>query len=569
VFLANLRLTGYRCFADVEFAFGHTVLLIGGNGAGKTSALEAIDKVFGAGRRAYGFTEEDLGPGSNRLEVEFEIRPDDRQRFVKEEHALFETHVDLDDDGYEFVRVRVTAEHEEDGVFRSRGVFVKSDGDDDGTLDNATRSAVTFFYLPAARDARREFDARGGLWARLATLLEKADDPERVADLTSKAGHDLVEAVLGEDRLEDVASTVEGFVDVMYGANLQAELRATEIDFRTLLRRTSLVIGPKDDLVPLEQHSTGLQTLALFGLFRAFLETSGGHLLAAGLEEPEIHLAPHVARSLVKHATTAGHQVLFTSHSPTITDRVPVEDVHLLRRGGDGTVSRSVDASLFNQEELARLQRELTSVGTEFLFARAVLFCEGASETGALPEFAEKLGIDFDVLGISIVSVSGGGFLPFLKLCGPSGFDLSHAVLCDNDQNLTRLVGWLDDLERLPAGVATTGIGPSELEALGGAGYFAWTSGDLETYLVAEGGYPHFKAAADFLYGRGDLQRFRTSKSLDDDAETIRKYTKRRSVRKPELAAEAASRFAIVPDEMETVISYMVGLAAASYLSGD
>lgn len=567
--LASLKTTNYRCLKDVEIRFGAQSLLIGGNGAGKTSVLEAVDKVFGAGRRGYGFTEEDLAADAEELTVEFEIRPDNGTTFSPDEHALFETHVDIDGDGLEVVRIRVSAGFEDDGLFRARGEYLKDDGNADGVFDADTRDAVAFFYLPAARDARREFDDRAGLWSRVATLLQKADDPERLADLTAQAGHDLVEAALGKDRLDDLAKAVAGFMSVMYGNGLEAELRATAVDLRTLLRRTALVVGRGADKTPLEQHSTGLQTLALFGLFTAYLETTGGHLLAAGLEEPEIHLAPHVARSLVNRTRALGHQVVFTSHSPAISDRIPVSGITVLRRTDGGTVARRVQPGVFNAEELLRIQRELATVGTEFLFARSVLFSEGASETGAIPEFAEKHGVDLDLLGVSIVSISGGGFEPWLKLCGPDGFDIPHAVLCDNDGNLPKLVDVLDKLGRLRVGIDPgKPIGAAERALLAADGYFAWSAVDLESYLVAEGGYPYFEAASDFLYGPGDLAAFRASKGITDDAETIRRYTKRRKVRKPELAAECARRFTTVPGEMTAVIDHIADLAKASYLTG-
>jgi hypothetical protein len=567
--LAALKTSNYRCLKAVTVQLGTQSLLIGGNGAGKTSIVEAVDKVFGAGRRGYGFTEEDLAPDTDKLTVEFEIRPDDGAKFSPEEHALFETHIDVDSSNSEVVRIRITAGIEDDGLFRSRGEFLKEDGNPDGVLDADTRDAVTFFYLPAARDAQREFDDRAGLWSRLAALLQQADDPDRLDTLTAEAGRELVEAVLGQERLESLAETVSEFMSVMYGNGLEAELRATPVDLRTLLRRTALLVGHGADKTPLAQHSTGLQTLALFGLFTAYLDTTGGHLLAAGLEEPEIHLAPHVARSLVNKTRASGRQVLFTSHSSAISDRIPISDITVLRRTDAGTVARRVQPGLFTEEELRRIQRELTTIGTEFLFSRSVLFAEGPSETGAIPEFAAKVGVDFDLLGVSIVSVSGGSFLPWLKLCGENGFDIPHTVVCDNDLNLPKLIKMLDELGRLPNGVdVTKPIGVPERTLLAADGYFAWSEVDLESYLVAQGGYPHFEAAADFLYGAGDIARFRAAQGFTDDAETIRKYTKQRKVRKPELAAECAKRFSTVPAEMEAVINHVADLAKASYLTG-
>ena len=514
--LSRIRLRGYRCISDMELSLGRRTLLIGGNGTGKTSVLEAVDKVFGAGRRNYGFREQDLGAGVPELTVDFELRPDDGATFTPEEHALFETHVDIGANGSEVVLIRVVAGPEEDGVFRSRGVFMKSDGESDGLLDAPTRGLISFFYLPAARDARREFDDARGLWSRLASLMETAHDPDVLEELTAAAGRDLVGAVLGKERLDELSETVRRFVAALYGdSRLHAELRATAIDFRTLLRRTSLVVGKRGDLAPLDEQSTGLQTLALFGLFRAYLETAGGHLLGAGLEEPEIHLAPHVARALVSLATEPGNQVLLTTHSPAITDVVPIEEIRVLRASNAGTIARAISPELFEQEELARLRRELRTVGTEFLFARAVLMCEGPSEQGALPEFARKMGIDLDSAGISVLPVGGGGFLPYLRLLGPEGFDIPHAVVCDNDGTLKNLIKNLAALGRLPDGIEPHAeVGETALELLRNDGFFSWSSGPRVLPSLGKTATAASRQRADFLYGRGSIWRASGARKL-------------------------------------------------------
>ena len=140
--------------SDTELSLSRHSLLIGGNGTGKTSILEAIDKVFGAGRRGYGFREQDVATGAAKLIIDFELCPDDGQAFTREEHAMFETHVEFGRRGSEMVLIRVVAGREKTAFSDPAGTFTKSDDEPDGVLDNRTRTLIGFFYLPSARDAR-------------------------------------------------------------------------------------------------------------------------------------------------------------------------------------------------------------------------------------------------------------------------------------------------------------------------------------------------------------------------------------------------------------------------------
>ena len=604
--IARITLENYRSFRSASFPLAKQALLIGANNSGKTSVLEAIDKVFGVGRRGYGFEESDLCQDGEpteqlrQLRVEFELRPSTSagSAFTAEEHALFETHIDFDQDGSEVVLVRATAGHEADGVFRSRAVFLKRDGEDDGPLDRLVRQRLKFFYLPALRDVRRELDDRSGLWSRLAGLLEAAHDSERVAQLTDVAGRELVEAILGSERLRELGQRVtEALATVLYleGEAVSAELRATALDFRTLLRRASLVVGIPGDQEPLPvgRQSTGVQALALFGLFRSYLETQDGDVLAIGLEEPEAHLSPHAARSLVTLACTGDTQTILTTHAPVVADVLDPRDVVLLRRHGQATTARVVPASAFNEEEALHLRREVRTASSSFLFGRVVLLVEGPTERWALPEFARQLwlnlddlsqseskqqgrsgfkralDLDLDRLGITVVEVSGATFPPFLRLLNEDCLAIPHAIVTDSDQTARTLVRQLARLGRLPDGFD---IDHPDLTVLETLGVFRWSQPDFEQYLVHVGGYQAYEAAADLLYGKGRLTAYRRQRTQGgkDDREpaTIRSFVKQQGVRKPELALEAARQFTVlglaVPDEVIKVLTAVTRLALSS-----
>src|SRR5713226_5572502 len=67
------------------------------------------------------------------------------------------------------------------------------------------------------------------------------------------------------------------------------------------------------------------------------------------------------------------------------------------------------------------------------LFARGVLLVEGEAEVFLLPILGKLNGYDFDDLGITVCSVAGTNFTPYVKLVGPKGLNLPFAVLTDLD----------------------------------------------------------------------------------------------------------------------------------------
>jgi putative ATP-dependent endonuclease of OLD family len=429
----------------------------------------------------------------------------------------------------------------------------------------------------ASRDARRELSDRFGLWARVTgTLSLSAEQLERMRQRGEEMGETLVGELLGSAAgAEQLAGAVSQLLgDVLYGGTTGAALvfSATPLDPRQLLRQIEIRLRvPGDcDARPLVEHSVGTQSVVLFGLFRAYLSALHYRLLAIGVEEPEVHLFPHAARALVKSIRALDVQTLVTTHSTSVTDLADPRDLLLLRRHGDRTVACAVPDGYLTDDEAKDIRRRVRAAGSGFVFARAVLFAEGASEELALPVLAEQLELDLDSLGVSLVTVDGSSFRAFAKLLHPQALNIPHLMVCDNDQAVRQFVRDLANAGVLPPGVVLHDpqAGRAILEA---AGYYWWTAGDFESCLLAAGAGPLFRQAIAELYGAKRLDQYeqqlraQQGRAPADERELIVGFVRQGRVSKPKIAQRVAELFGehgcAVPEEVRRLLERLAQVA--------
>ena len=155
------------------------------------------------------------------------------------------------------------------------------------------------------------------------------------------------------------------------------------------------------------------------------------------LDEPEIHLHPHMQRSLIKELQMICNgedegfnsliknlfniddfsaQLIISTHSPNIIN----DDYKKLCRfykGADGNtkVVSTKGFSLSYQEEKQLLIQYYYV--KEAMFSRGALIFEGDSEYWSFPGFGKKMNVDFDALGITLISANGAeSVVPLMKL---------------------------------------------------------------------------------------------------------------------------------------------------------
>ncbi|MFA6089742.1 MAG: AAA family ATPase [Candidatus Woesearchaeota archaeon] len=173
--------------------------------------------------------------------------------------------------------------------------------------------------------------------------------------------------------------------------------------------------------------------------------------LVLALDEPEVHQHPYMQRNLIKSIKSIienknesflglikehfdldsiNGQILIVTHSPNIILSNYKNIVRFYKTKDIVQVKSGAQIELEESKE-KHLLMHFDSFKEAF-FSRGVILVEGKTEEGLIPYWAEKSGIDFDELGICLISVDGaGGIKPLLFLCNE--FKIPYVAIMDKD----------------------------------------------------------------------------------------------------------------------------------------
>ena len=280
---------------------------------------------------------------------------------------------------------------------------------------------------------------------QLATSLDehaREEIQEQVNEAQAElAGH--AEVVATAKRISQRLIAIAG---EQHAVLLTLGLAPTRVD--ALLRGLRLLIDNGVRGVPDASLGTAnLIFLALKSLELDQLVTDGerDHTFFA-VEEPEAHLHPHVQRLVYRYFLGAAENgdeaespltTILTTHSPHIASVTPMRSIVLLRHDAEegATVAVSTATAPLTERDEADLQRYIDVTRGEIFFARGVILVEGDAERFLIPAFADALDIPLDILGITVCSVGGTNFTPYVKLLRPQGLNIAHVILTDRDPN--------------------------------------------------------------------------------------------------------------------------------------
>jgi predicted ATP-dependent endonuclease of OLD family len=207
-----------------------------------------------------------------------------------------------------------------------------------------------------------------------------------------------------------------------------------------------------------DDHGLGMQRSFVVSTLRAWCEYVG-HSQSEddqdyffAIEEPEIYLHPHAIRVMINTLEEIAEQdqVVFTTHSDEFANRVPLENIRVLRRDGTKSHVTKPDLSGVDARQLVKIRRYLVEDRSDMLFARSVILVEGQAELFALPAFARKLGYDIDRAGVSVVCANGWTvFQHYHRIL--KAFHIPHIIFGDGDGDVDdrkdKYKGHMSDLD--------------------------------------------------------------------------------------------------------------------------
>lgn len=475
MYLSKIYISNFRGIKNLIVEFDKKLnVIIGANGQLKTSLIDAIRLFYAWGEpnRDIEITKDDFYVEVKKNEDNVTITEQSKRIDIvylfeglsDQQEGAFYQYLNIQEDDTIAARVHLWFEMREKGRIYSSYITGKKDNNIKADWD--TFHYFHPYYLGALRDSTRDLmNTRNNLLGRvIKRKIDRANSEDQVRSIVDSANRQLLER-------QEVRDTQTGIND-----NLNKIIRTNSQDVELHIEQNRIeyivnIIKPflpystagQDGFI-LTQNSLGYNNLIYIASILSDIKDC--HLddevsiYALLIEEPEAHLHPQLQVNLYNFLKNAddneNSQTFITTHSPTLTSKIPLENLILLKDNAAYHVGNCFKERLTENiiRDVVDNRRKLTEkdvvsfrkmiaryfdvTRSQLLFSDGCLFIEGISECQLVETFSRLLGKSLIDHQIEIVDTNGTAFYQFLMLFNSSDdtkrLPLKSAFITDQDQ---------------------------------------------------------------------------------------------------------------------------------------
>ncbi|WP_027361567.1 AAA family ATPase [Halodesulfovibrio aestuarii] len=477
--LTNLRLSSFQSFGPTptDIAIDKFTFLIGPNGSGKTSTLQALCRLFAFDPKLRAIQKSDFHiPASETCQLEekslwieatFNIAATDNEEDINAVGipAFFDLMKYSETSEQLQIKFRLEASIDFEGEIKET-LYCVHRYSNDGTpvqspLSKSDRLRIQVHYLPARRDpASHIMYGANTILGRLLRSINWLDENEHIQKISEDLSNKLLQNGGMAAITDSVASSWSKLHKGQYFSKPLPTLEMTDLD--SILNHISMAFTPghEENCVNFSRLSDGQKSLLYLSLIIAY-ESLGQKVLEQkesnynieklrpaiftiiAMEEPENSLSPHYLGRIISimKELTAQHtsQAIIATHSPSILKRIDPCQLRYLRLTEQRESSVNHIILPEKTDEACKYVQEAVKAYPEIYFSRLVILGEGDSELLVLPRLLQAKGLPVDESGITVAPLGGRHVNHFWKLLNQ--LQIPYVTLLDFDLSRYQ-AGW-------------------------------------------------------------------------------------------------------------------------------